>query len=447
MSKVSLEDMKRRLYKVHGGDYVYISGYKCMSKNANFYHKACKSIISMTPKSLINHGSGCKRCSYKKRSLKTRISTDEFKQKLNTKFPNRFTVLGEYQGTRKKIKVHCNLCGNEWFPTPSNLLNGHGCPKCSHKEGGLKIRTSKEEFKIRFERVNRDKGNHYKLLSNYKSSKDNIKILHLSCGRSYLCKPSNFLGGSGCPYCFGTPKYTDEEFISLCKSKGVHYSLIGEYKGMHYKTTFKCPVCSFEFLSEPSSIIKGEGCPRCANAKRRAGRLKTDSQFKQELEARGILDEFEVLGEYKHSKDKIKVKHLICGHIYYVTPNHLLRGSGCPYCRNSNISRGEIYIGKYLDKLNVPYEYQKTFDDLSDIQLLSYDYYIPNHKILIEYQGEQHYKPINYFGGLSRFAVQIKHDEMKKGYAINHGYRIIYIPYMVDTYNKVCNFLKQYKLD
>ena len=223
MSKVSLEDMKHRLYKVHGGEYVYISGYKCMSKNANFYHKACKSIISMTPKSLINHGSGCKRCSYKKRSLKNRISTDEFKQKLNTKFPNRFTVIGEYQGTCKKIKVHCNLCGNEWFPTPSNLLNGHGCPKCSHKEGGLKIRTPKEDFKSRFERVNQDKGNHYKLLSDYKSSKDNIKILHLSCGRSYLCKPSNFLGGSGCPYCFGTHKYTDEEFISEIEFEKTRY--------------------------------------------------------------------------------------------------------------------------------------------------------------------------------------------------------------------------------
>lgn len=45
------------------------------------------------------------------------------------------------------------------------------------------------------------------------------------------------------------------------------------------------------------------------------------------------------------------------------------------------------------------------------------------------------------------YVVQVKHDEMKKEYAINHGYRIIYIPYMVDTYNKVCNFLKQYKLD
>ena len=41
------------------------------------------------------------------------------------------------------------------------------------------------------------------------------------------------------------------------------------------------------------------------------------------------------------------------------------------------------------------------------------DLYIPKYNILIEYNGEQHYRPIDYFGGEKQFEIQQEHDRRR----------------------------------
>jgi len=43
------------------------------------------------------------------------------------------TLLGNYTGSKDKILHRCNKCLHEWYPTPNNLVQGSGCPNCSHK--------------------------------------------------------------------------------------------------------------------------------------------------------------------------------------------------------------------------------------------------------------------------------------------------------------------------
>jgi hypothetical protein len=43
-------------------------------------------------------------------------------------------VLGEYAGTNMKILHRCKIDGYEWYATPNNMLNGHGCPVCYHNK-------------------------------------------------------------------------------------------------------------------------------------------------------------------------------------------------------------------------------------------------------------------------------------------------------------------------
>lgn len=49
-----------------------------------------------------------------------------------------------------------------------------------------------------------------------------------------------------------------------------------------------------------------------------------------------------------------------------------------------------------------------------ELGALSLDVYIPSIKIGFEYQGLQHYKPVDFFGGLEHFEVQKKNDMKKK---------------------------------
>lgn len=120
--------------------------------------------------------------------------------------------------------------------------------------------------------------------------------------------------------------------------------------------------------------------------------------------------------------------HHTCGKKYRVKPNNFINGSRCIYCRES---KGEKLIAKYLDSENVPYETQKKFEDLKNISPLSYDFYIPSHKLLIEYQGLQHYEPVEFFGGEEIFEKQKIHDEMKREYARDKGYLLLEIPYSI----------------
>jgi hypothetical protein len=55
------------------------------------------------------------------------------------------------------------------------------------------------------------------------------------------------------------------------------------------------------------------------------------------------------------------------------------------------------------------------------------DIFIPEKKIAIEYQGEQHNVPIEYFGGREAFEEQVKRDKRKRSKCKRNGIMIIYV--------------------
>ena len=104
-------------------------------------------------------------------------------------------------------------------------------------------------------------------------------------------------------------------------------------------------------------------------------------------------------------------------------------------------SKGELAIRCYLDKTKIQYEQQKEFNSLIGIggRNLSYDFYIPNKNILIEYQGQFH----DGTAGLQdeqQFKIQQEHDKRKREYAKNHNIKLLEIWYY-DYYN-IENILK-----
>lgn len=95
-----------------------------------------------------------------------------------------------------------------------------------------------------------------------------------------------------------------------------------------------------------------------------------------------------------------------------------------------------MFVSSLLKDLKLDFVPQKTFNDLIGIgqRKLSYDFLINDSSffvpILIECQGEQHYYPVNYFGGKARFKRQLISDSLKRNYAIKHGFLLILISYL-----------------
>lgn len=76
---------------------------------------------------------------------------------------------------------------------------------------------------------------------------------------------------------------------------------------------------------------------------------------------------------------------------------------------------------------------------------LRLDIYIPEYKLGIEYQGEQHYKPIEFFGGKENLKKQQERDKRKASLCKIHGVKLIYFNYNEElTEEKVIRKIKKY---
>lgn len=103
-----------------------------------------------------------------------------------------------------------------------------------------------------------------------------------------------------------------------------------------------------------------------------------------------------------------------------------LTGVGCPYCRES---KGEKFIEGILVKnkliRGVDYFRQYKFEDCKNKKQLPFDFYLPKYKICIEYDGDQHKRVIDFFGGFEQYEIRKSNDEIKNRYCIENGINLL----------------------
>jgi len=242
--------------------------------------------------------------------------------------------------------------------------------------------------------------------------------------------PYKHLKGQGCPMCAKNKRLTSEQFIeranALHKNK-YDYSLV-KYVNAHTKVKIICPVHGV-FEQTPKNHLDGECCPLCSVERVSKSNTFTAEQYFSKVNS--LYANKYSYGEYKGLKKNLEIFCPTHGKFIVKASNHLYLHAGCPYC-NKTISNGETLILEYLKKNNIQFIRQKRFDDLKDKTYLSYDFYLPDYNLLIEYNGLQHYKPIEYFGGNKSFRLQKHHDWMKRKYAKCKKINLLTITYKND---------------
>jgi hypothetical protein len=101
-----------------------------------------------------------------------------------------------------------------------------------------------------------------------------------------------------------------------------------------------------------------------------------------------------------------------------------LSGKGCSIC---NESKGEKLIYNFLVNNNIKFVKQKRFLDCKNVHTLPFDFYLPDYNVCIEYNGEQHYNPVKYFGGIKSFNLQKINDNIKSNYCLQNNIKLIII--------------------
>lgn len=341
----------------------------------------------------------------------------EFEKEVHELGEGEYSVISKYVKSSYKVKIKHNICGNTYEVRPSSFLGGRRCPKCAVKR---RTKTQKE-----FEDEVRElEGNEYKFIEDYKGSKTKIKVRHKECGRIYEVKPDMFLSGSRCPLCYKEGrKLTQKQFEGIVYKKGNNeYEVKGNYENSNVKILMLHKVCGNEFLTYPRTFKGGDKCPRCVH-----NRKRTTEEFKEYVKKR-VGNEYEVLGEYETERVSIKMKHINCGRTYEVKPKEFKVGSRCPFCRKSN-SRGERNIQEYLNHKNIRSEREKIFEDFIEKPMLRFDFYLPEYNMCIEFDGIQHYEPVEYFGGVERFGQRVENDRAKDEYCLENNINMLRIPY------------------
>lgn len=260
------------------------------------------------------------------------------------------------------------------------------------------------------------------VLGTYVAAKVKIECKCKIDNHIWLATPSSLLTGRGCPKCGKNYRKTHEEFVEQLNSINSNIEIISEYINDHTKVKCKCKIDNYIWSAIPNSLLRGKGCPKCSNHIH-----KTHDMFI--LEMKRISPDIEFLEEYSHCERKIKCRCKKKGHIWYATPANLRRGTNCPIC---NYSKGEKRICSFLEEKKITFEAQKIFDGLIGVggKSLSYDFYLPDYRLLIEYQGNFHDNTIS--GSYKKsfnYDTQIEHDNRKYEFAKRNNIDLLEIWY------------------
>lgn len=268
-------------------------------------------------------------------------------------------------------------------------------------------------------------------LIKYKNAHSKVKIICPIHG-VFEQIANDHLNGSNCPLCKN--RYTTKIFIEKSKLKHGNkydYSLVN-YVDNKTKVEIICPIHGvFEQL--PLSHLSGHNCRMCFNDSKL---LSIDDYIKKSNLIHDNKYDYSLV-KYNNKNDFIKIICPIHGVFEQNRLNHH-KGIGCPLCSTSSI--GELHIQKFLIKSNIIFIKEKRFNDCRYKYPLPFDFYLPEYNTCIEFDGIQHFEPIEYFGGEKNFIYIQRCDRIKNNFCLDNNINLLRIKYkdnIIDKLNKI----------
>ena len=218
--------------------------------------------------------------------------------------------------------------------------------------------------------------------------------------------------------------YTIENIKTYLRNYAKDYTLLStNYANSQTKLKWKCGK-GHVFEMVWGDFKSGKRCSKCSGKYRR-----TNDEFINEVYEL-VGNEYAFLGEFKSVDIKMKVIHKKCNHEYEVTPYKFLSaGQRCPKC---NESKGERAIREFLSLNNIEFKQEYSFEDCRNELPLRFDFAVfdfNNLKMLIEYDGRQHFESEEFYGGKEELEIVKKRDKIKNNYTKNKNIKLLRIPY------------------
>lgn len=318
----------------------------------------------------------------------------------------------------KKVWWKCLKCHCEYDMSISNKVKGTGCPYCKGKRAN-----KHNNLKFNFPNLAEEWDYEKNSFRPSEVTEGSGKRVHWVCSKNSEHKWEAVIysrvKGNGCPYCankkiedcssllFLFPDIAEEWDYEKNKIKP---SEVSPNSGI--KIWWKCKLNH----SWRTNVYhrKKTGCPYCANKKILKG---YNDLLTLKPEIGKMLKNKE--DAYKVGIGSLKKMQWECSYCkydnIYKSPHKVIsNGLNCPRCslRRSYPERAMLNL---LNSLNVKFFSEKTFKWNKGKR---YDFYLPDHNIIIETHGAQHYKETNIWGELENIQ---ENDRAKKEKALENG--------------------------
>lgn len=281
MRKKTHEEFVKDFYSKHEpGEYLVLGEFTNSSTSILIRHNVCGKEYYAKPCNLYM-GKGCRQCSNKR-------THDEYVRLIQKIHGEEYQILGNYNGSKKKILVRHNKCGREYLVTADSLLRSRGCQKCA---GLLRYTTEQVANEI-----NLLTSGEYKLTSEYTANNKSIDVLHQQCGTVFETSYSLFVTfGSRCPLCNAGYRRDNDVFLKeILQLVGNEYTVLGQFNGTMQKVLMRHELCQHEYEVTPNKFFKGRRCPLCSSSKGETAirnyLIKNSVKYKKEFKIKKCRD-------------------------------------------------------------------------------------------------------------------------------------------------------------
>jgi very-short-patch-repair endonuclease len=110
-------------------------------------------------------------------------------------------------------------------------------------------------------------------------------------------------------------------------------------------------------------------------------------------------------------------------HKWQASYEQILQGIWCEECTES---LGEMAVRHHLERKNIAYRCEATFPSLVVNGQLRFDFYLPEYRLVIEADGEQHFKKAKF---KVKFLDILERDEFKDVWCNENRMSVLRIPY------------------
>ena len=349
----------------------------------------------------------------------------------------------KYVSNKEKIIIVCNKHG-EFITTPSSHINQKtGCPKCT-KEKGSHNRLSTEEF---IEKAIKIHGKTYSYeKTKYVSNKEKIIIVCNKHGEFITTPSSHINQKTGCPKCTkekgSDNRLSTEEFIEKAiKIHGNTYNYSKTlYTGMHNPIKVICKIHGEFTQSKAQNHLENEfNCPKCLKIRYKEHTEDSKITYDEAVEkVKNIHRDFIKIHDFSNYKNIDSKITFTCNkntkHGAWEASLHSVTGrgdkgaTGCPICKMSHGER-KILFWMRDNQIEHKWQYRVRKPNFNKKSFYIYDFYLPKLKMLIEFDGRQHFEAIEAWGGEKSLEKNKKNDKEKTKYAKELKLRMLRISY------------------